>query len=117
MAETRASVRSEVLVEGCSDFVSASWVYSLAIGAGVESEDDRRALTVGVITELLVLEYVVAGGLSPAGFSAWESSPAEAISHIAVRWALHGNEPISNEVVWLSITDRGRRAFELGAGN
>ena len=117
MTETRASVRSEVLFEGCNDFVSASWVYSLAIDAGVESEDDRRALAIGVIAELLALELMVAGGLSPAGFSAWESSSAEAISRVVVQWAIHGNEPISNEVVWLSITDRGRRTVELGAGS
>ena len=65
-----------------------------------------------VIAELLALEFVVAGGLSPAGFTAWESSPAEAISRAITQWAMHGNEPISNELVWLSITDRDRRAVE-----
>lgn len=108
--QKRTSVLEGALLDGQRDYVAASWVYSLAIEAGVDSDNDRRALSVGVIAELIVTGLMVAGGLGPDGFEAWDCSESEAVNRIVSHWALNGNaEPISNEIVWLEITAKGRR--------
>lgn len=112
------TMRDQVLLEGLDDYVSASCVYSLAIDTGLTEDSDRRALAVGTNAELICTGLAVAGGLSPGGFAAWERSAAESIRYIANRWVLHGNpEPITDEIVWLALTEEGRRVGVAVSGH
>lgn len=105
----RMSMLQELLIEGVDDLVSASWVYSSTIERVGDFEDDRRTLAVGVIAELIDMGLMVPGSLSDGGFREWNQSKQESILRIVHQWATRGNvEPISNEIVWLAITEKGR---------
>lgn len=108
MPKAQDSVRDDILREGCDDYVSASWVYGVAMETGLVSDADIRALAVGVIAELISTGMMIAGGFVESEYVPWDCPGSEAIGRIAYRWATVGNiDPIANEIVWLSNTPEG----------
>lgn len=108
----RRTLREEVLREGLDDWVSARWVFSLALGH-LRSQVDARSLSIGVITELVIARLMIAGSLGPSGYIAWDCSPEEAAVRIVREWAVEQRQDaLINEVVWLDLTSKGQRIAE-----
>jgi hypothetical protein len=106
------SLVEDVVARGVDDWVSAAEVFDVASRSGVSEQPTLRALSVGLIAEVLVRGWMVPGELADSGFARWECSTAEAVARIAQDW-FSREEPLvmPGEIVWLDPTEQGR---ELG---
>ena len=68
--------------------------------------------TLGVIRDLLVAGYIVAGDLKDnVGVVPWPSSLEETIRRIKEEWNAFGREPSIWEIVWFDSTVEGKGAL------
>lgn len=103
----------DVLVNGLDDWVDASWVRQIATRTGLRDPLDLRAISLGLIVEVLSRGLMVAGECDGEGHRPWECSMATAVDMIAESWIAWGDTPPTpGAIVWLALTDAGRAIAE-----
>jgi hypothetical protein len=104
----------DLLARGVDDWVSAAEVFDVASRSAVSDPFALRALSVGLIAEVLVRGWMVAGDVTGSGFNRWDCTTAEAIMKVSDAWFAR-EQPLvmPGEVVWLNTTEQGAA---LGSG-
>ena len=107
-----------VLLRGLDDFVQASDLASVVTHiSGLDSYIEVRLLALRVADELLGAEFMVAGDLMLDGFVAWPLTVDASLKRIVAEWnALHRSPDLS-EMVWLSLTPKGRGVAHTVSGS
>lgn len=109
----RRPLIEEVLTSGVGDWVYAAWVHEIAKRSGLQDENDLRALSLGLITEVLVRGLMVAGEYNGETHVPWACSIGSAIERIAEAWVAWGDRDVTpGAIVWLDLTDAGRDYLE-----
>lgn len=104
----------DLLANGVDDWVYAGWVYQIAKRTGLQDPVDLRAISLGLIVEVLVRGLMVAGDYDGDGHSPWDCSTAAAVERVAESWIDWGESPPTpGAIVWLALTTTGR---EIGEG-
>jgi len=107
------SLVEDVLANGIDDWIYAGWVYQIASRTGVQDPADLRAVSLGLIAELLVRGLVVAGEYDGDGHRSWDCSTATSIEQITESWIAWGDSPPTpGAIVWLALTPAGREVGE-----
>ena len=107
------TLAEDVLANGVDDWVYAGWVHQIARRSRVEDPSQLRALSVGLIAELLVGGLVVAGEYDGESHRPWDCSIGEAIVRVVEEWRSWGDTaPTPGAVVWLALTPAGREIGE-----
>lgn len=114
----RFSLIEKLLVDGLDDYGSANWVVAIARRElNIADIRDLRAISLGLIAELLMEGLMVAGDLE-FHFYPWDLEPHAALRRIIDEWLEWGLEesPTPGAICWLDNTEKGneiaRRAFE-----
>lgn len=99
------------LLEECAEDHLGLWavIWPLREEFGIEDEDERRKITLRMLTHLLGMGLMRAG--VPDGrlrFNAWNLPATEALKRIEREWNELGREPNIGDVVWFDITEKGR---------
>lgn len=104
----RESMLEDLLAHGVDDWVDACEVFDIARG-GLEDLSDRRALALGLITEVLVAGLMVPGDVTEhVGFGPWNVSAGAAVERIASEWLARSDPPVMmGDIVWLRNTPQG----------
>ncbi|WP_250290210.1 hypothetical protein [Frankia sp. CiP1_Cm_nod1] len=103
----------DILANGVDDWVYAAWLYQIAQRSGLVEPRDLRALSIGLIAEVLTSGLMVAGEYDGSGFRQWECSTGEAIVRITQDWLAWGDEDLTpGAVVWLDVTPAGQAIGE-----
>ena len=105
--ESRTFVE-DVLARGVDDWVYAAEVLGVVERSGVTDRSQLRQLALGVISEVLVGGFAVAGEVDGERHRPWECSVGDAIARIVEEWGQWGDEaPTPGAVVWLDATLSG----------
>jgi hypothetical protein len=104
--------KEHVLVGGLDDWADAGCIYGSTSLSGLTDPLQRRALTIGLIAELLIENLMIAGDVDEQGHHPWPHSPGEAIEQITrtslAEWP--DTTPTPGAIVWLANTEAGNRA-------
>jgi hypothetical protein len=107
----KRSLIEDALANGVDDWVYAAWIAGIA-GRVVSDPDVVRHVSLGLIAELLLNGWMVAGDVTDVGHVPWEISTAAAIERITREWMTIGDAQLyPGQIVWLANTERGN---ELG---
>ena len=99
----------DLLANGVDDWIYAGWVYQIAKRTGLQNPADVRAVSIGVIAEVLARGLMVAGEYEGADHRPWDCSTAAAIERIVESWLAWGETPPTpGAIVWLALTPAGR---------
>jgi hypothetical protein len=102
----------DILANGVDDWVYAGWVYQIAQRSGLDDPSELRALSIGLIAEVLTRGLMVAGTYDGGKHVPWGCSTGEAIERITKAWLEWGEfPPTPGAIVWLDLTPAGQ---ELG---
>ena len=101
--------KENLLIEGLYDWVYASWVYGITSLTEVTMPDERRALSLRLISELLTEGLMVPGDIDDGEHRPWLCSTAEAIERIRHEWLTEwpAADPDLGAIVWLANTEKG----------
>ena len=106
-----AELKEELLREAAEDH-RGLWVlpWSLREELGIEDPEERRLITLRMVSGLLEAGLVRAGFPTPdgLGFEPWAETVDEAMARIAHEWDALGREPDIGEIAWFDITEKGR---------
>jgi hypothetical protein len=91
------------------DWLHVAEFSSIAKRSGVSNAEGIRALGIGLITQALVDDLMVAGDVDDFGFHSWPGTTADAIVKIAQSWDPNEPFPPPGSVAWLANTPRGER--------
>jgi hypothetical protein len=106
------SLVEDLVARGVDDWVYAAEILDIASRCELDALDDRRAVAIGLVAEVLIGGLMEAGTVSKDGFTAWACSPADAVARVAREWLSRAHPLVMpGEIVWLNTTPRGR---ELG---
>lgn len=115
----RFSLIESLLVDGLEDYGAANWVLAtVERELDVSDTRDLRAISLGLITELLMEGLMVAGDLKAGHFYPWDLEPHAAVARVTDDWLIWGLEkfPTPGAICWLDNTEKGneiaRKAFE-----
>lgn len=107
------SLKDDVVARGLFDWVIEADLHEVAARSGAGSPAARRALSIGLIAEILIEGLMVAGEISDSGFRQWDCSTADAIVRITEDRLEWGDEvPTPGAVFWLNLTKKGKRHAE-----
>lgn len=99
------------LLEECAEDHLGLWsvIWPLREEFGIEGEDERRGITLRMLTDLLGAGLIHAG--IPDGrtrFNAWNLSATESLKRIEREWNELDREPDIGDIVWFDITENGK---------
>lgn len=105
-----AGLEKSLLREAAEDH-RGLWIFpwSLREEFGIEDHEERRRITLRMVSDLLGAGLLRAG--FPKGrldFEPWTLSADEAVKRIEREWDALGREPDIGEIVWFDITEKGR---------
>ncbi len=107
-AHPKPTMIEDLVSSGVLDWVSAGEVYGVAASSGVEDPNERRHLAIGLIADVLLRGFMVAGDTPPGGFVPWASPPTEQLSRIASEWLAKPDAELwIGEICWLRNTELG----------
>lgn len=101
----------DLLARGVDDFIDVGLVVQIAKRSGATDEEALRAMTLGLITEALALDLMVAGSVR-SSFDPWRLSAGESAARFARE--LNGvqlRDLRPADICWLMVT---RAGAELG---
>jgi hypothetical protein len=102
------------LVEAClsnlagpnPDYLGLWQVSSLLRDAGIENVDDRRAIGLRLVRDLVLHRGLVPGSLADGGgFDPWPLPPADAVVRIEREWTAMSGDPRINDICWFDRPD------------
>lgn len=101
--------KEDVLVGGLDDWAYAGWVYGSTRHSGLVDPESRRALSIGLIAELVMEGLMVPGDVDDGGFHPWDLAPGASVERITRLWLndWHDEIPPPGAIVWLENTDAG----------
>ena len=98
-----------VLADGADDWVLLLRIVNVARRTGVTDPEALRAMTLGLIGELLARDLMVPGDVGQLGFQAWPGSPGDWLRRIVETWDPSDTFPDPGSVCWFKNTDEGDR--------
>jgi hypothetical protein len=100
------TLTEDLLVSGLQDWADAGWVWNVACDAGIEGSDSRRALTLGLIAEVVFQGLMVPGDIFDGVHVPWTCSTAQAVERILTQWLTEWDArvPTPGAIVWLANT-------------
>jgi hypothetical protein len=108
-AEQSPELIQSLLTEGLDDWVYEAWVYQVARATGCTNPADLRAISIGLIVELLTHGLMIAGDYDGERHRPWSESVPAAIDRIVNAWIAWGDTPPTpGSIVWLALTPKGR---------
>lgn len=111
-AEDRMLVE-DLVANGVDDLIYAGWVHQIAKRTGLQTPADLRAVSLGLVAEVLVRGLMIAGEYDGDVHRPWECSTAAAIERVAESWIAWGDTPPTpGAIVWLALTPPGREVGE-----
>jgi len=103
------TLTEDVLVAGLDDWTDPGWVLGLVGTHYPEmSSKDRLSLSIGLIAEMVNMEWIVPGSVN-GGFRAWEKSNESWIERIVHEWLLLDRNTTPGEICWFDLTEAGTR--------
>jgi len=100
----------DVPAHGVDDWVYAGWVYHISLRSGLREPSQLRALSLGLIAELLTRGLMVAGEYDGDAYRPWDCPAGEAIERITRAWIEWGeSQPTPGAIVWLDVTESGQK--------
>lgn len=107
----------DLVANGADDWVYAGWVYQIAKRTGWQDLADLRAISLGLIIEVLVRGLMVPGEYDGETHRPWDCSVSAAIERVAESWIAWGEAPPTpGAIVWLALTAEGRVIAEQVLG-
>lgn len=99
----------DALVAGLDDWSDAGWIYSLALERALEDNTTARALSIGLIAELIVGGFALPGAITDGHHSPWPISDGDSIARITSEWLKSWSDypPTPGAIVWFNNTPRG----------
>jgi hypothetical protein len=103
----------EILADACIDWVSAGEVIITVGASGLTDPDDRRDLSIGLISRLIMRGLLIPGDIEETGHRPWDCTRAEAIARITEEWSLRDDPFVFfGEIVWLDVSPEGKMIGE-----
>jgi hypothetical protein len=104
------TILEDVLARGVDDWVYEAEVFTIARRSGLTEPDQLRALSLGLITEVIVRGLMTPGEYDGETHRPWDCSTGDAVVRITEDWlASRDDVPTPGSVVWLSNTELGER--------
>jgi hypothetical protein len=97
----------DALARGVEDWVHVAEFSAIARRASATSIEALRALAIGLITQALVNELMVAGDVDESGFHPWTGTVGDAVVRIVRSWDPVEAYPPAGSVAWLANTPKG----------
>jgi hypothetical protein len=101
----------EVLIRGLVDYIGFWEVLRISRRTLPDLDNEsRRIMILDAILDLIEANHVALGAPTRAGeFVEWKMNPEEAIEEVSTKWSLLGRDPNVGEVVWLRLTEAGKK--------
>jgi hypothetical protein len=102
------------LIEAClssfaepyPDYLGLWQVTGLLRDAGIENVDERRAVAVRLVRDLVLHHGLVPGSLADGGgFDPWPLPSVDAVARIEREWTAMPGDPGINDICWLDRPD------------
>lgn len=107
------SLLEDLVANGVDDWVYEAWLCGNIARRRASDPEERRAIALGLIAEVLFSGLMVPGSVAEDGFMPWHSSLAESFERIATAWLNVPDPDVRpGEIVWLSNTESGEKLGE-----
>lgn len=103
------TLAEDLLARASEDWVTPAEVIDLARRSGLESPEDLRDLSIGLLARLVLSGLLVPGEYDGVSHRAWESSPADSVAHIIEEWSTRTDPFVMpGEIVWFDTSPEGQ---------
>lgn len=105
----KTTLKEELLISGLDDWSYAGWVLQTVRLSGLADYAALRALSIGLIAELITEGLVVPGEIDNKDHVPWRCTNGEAIERITAEWLKEwaDESPTPGAIVWLDNTPAG----------
>jgi len=109
------SLIEDLLVSGLDDVAYAGWVRQIATQSGLADTEQLRALSIGLMAEVISRGFMLPGDYDRDGHHPWPHGVGDAIERVVREWLTEWTDepPPPGAIVWLANTESGN-AFARG---